>query len=144
MNVISLLTPKAQVSFLYDDYTVRQGLEKLRVNCYTAIPVLNRDGIYVGAVSEGDFLWKLLDGDMANPQMLAINALENLHVEDILRPDQYPPVRITVSMEELINSAMKQNFIPVVDDLGSFIGIITRQDIIRFFAQQCEKKHLTE
>jgi CBS domain-containing protein len=32
----------------------------------------------------------------------------------------------------------------VVDDLGSFIGIITRQDIIRFFAQQCEKKHLTE
>jgi CBS domain-containing protein len=144
MNIAYFLLPKNRVAYLHDDHTFRQGLEKMRHHGYTAIPVITRDGHYLGTVSEGDFLWKLLDGDMANPQMLAINAIENLHVEDILRPDQYPPVRITVSMEELINSAMKQNFIPVVDDLGSFIGIITRQDIIRFFAQQCEKKHLTE
>lgn len=144
MNIAYFLLPKNRVAYLHDDHTFRQGLEKMRHHGYTAIPVITRDGHYLGTVSEGDFLWKLLDGDMANPQMLAINAIENLHVEDILRPDQYPPVRITVSMEELVNSAMKQNFIPVVDDLGSFIGIITRQDIIRFFAQQCEKKHLTE
>ena len=144
MNIAYFLLPKNRVAYLHDDHTFRQGLEKMRHHGYTAIPVITRDGHYLGTVSEGDFLWKLLDGDMANPQMLAINAIENLHVEYILRPDQYPPVRITVSMEELINSAMKQNFIPVVDDLGSFIGIITRQDIIRFFAQQCEKKHLTE
>ena len=31
MNVISLLTPKAQVAYLYQDFTVRQGLEKLDV-----------------------------------------------------------------------------------------------------------------
>ena len=43
MNVISLLTPKAQVAYLYDDFTVRQGLEKLRAHGYTAIPVLARD-----------------------------------------------------------------------------------------------------
>ena len=144
MNIAYFLLPKNRVAYLHDDHTFRQGLEKMRHHGYTAIPVITRDGHYLGTVSEGDFLWKLLDGDMANPQMLAINAIENLHVEDILRPDQYPPVRITVSMEELINSAMKQNFIPVVDDLGSFIGIITRQDIIRFFAQQCEKNHLAE
>ena len=144
MNIAYFLLPKNRVAYLHDDHTFRQGLEKMRHHGYTAIPVITRDGHYLGTVSEGDFLWKLLDGDMANPQMLAINAIENLHVEDILRPDQYPPVRITVSMEELVNSAMKQNFIPVVDDLGSFIGIITRQDIIRFFAHQCEKKHLTE
>ena len=39
-------------------------------------------------------------------------------------------------MEELVNSAMKQNFIPVVDDLGSFIGIVTRRDIIRRLSEQ--------
>ena len=39
-------------------------------------------------------------------------------------------------MEELLNSAMNQNFIPVVDDLGNFIGIVTRKDIIRYFAEQ--------
>ena len=52
MNVITLLTPKAQVAYLYDDFTIRQGLEKLRIHGYTAIPVLNRDGIYIGTVSE--------------------------------------------------------------------------------------------
>ena len=44
MNVITLLTPKAQVAYLYDDFTIRQGLEKLRIHGYTAIPVLDRIG----------------------------------------------------------------------------------------------------
>jgi len=140
MNIAYFLLPKNRVAYLHDDHTFRQGLEKMRHHGYTAIPVITRDGHYLGTVSEGDFLWKLLDGDITDPRMLSMKAMEKLHVRDILRADQYPPVRITVSMEELINSAMKQNFIPVVDDLGSFIGIITRQDIIRFFARKCEKK----
>ena len=36
-------------------------------------------------------------------------------------------------MEELLNRALVQNFVPVTDDLGTFIGIVTRQDIIRYF-----------
>ena len=62
--------------------------------------------------------------------------LEQLQVRDILRENTYPPVRITVTMDELLESAMNQNFIPVVDDSGSFIGIVTRRDIIRYFAEQ--------
>ena len=83
MNVISLLTPKAQVAYIYDDCTIRQGLEKLRAHGYTAVPVLARDGRYVGTVSEGDFLWNILDG---NDNSLLIDAciteLDSLH-EDI-------------------------------------------------------------
>ena len=30
MNVMSLLNPKVQVAYLYEDDTIRQGLEKLR------------------------------------------------------------------------------------------------------------------
>jgi predicted transcriptional regulator len=62
--------------------------------------------------------------------------LEHLRVRDILQENSYPSVHITVSMEELLSSAMNQNFIPVVDDAGSFIGIVTRKDIIRYFAEQ--------
>lgn len=43
---------------------------------------------------------------------------------------------ITVSMEELLSSAATQNFVPVVDDLGNFIGIVTRKDIICYFLDQ--------
>jgi predicted transcriptional regulator len=62
--------------------------------------------------------------------------LEDLRIRDILNRDAYPPVRITVTMEELVSSAMQQNFIPVVDDLGNFTGIVTRKDIIRYFSEQ--------
>ena len=39
-------------------------------------------------------------------------------------------------MEHLVASAMNQNFVPVVDDLGNFIGIVTRKDIIRYLSHQ--------
>ncbi len=126
MNVISLLTPKAQVAFLYDDFTIRQGLEKLRVHGYTAIPVLNREGLYVGTISEGDFLWGILDRE--NNSM---RAQEKVRLNGILRPQFNPAVRIDVTMEELLERSMQQSFIPVVDDRGAFIGIVTRQTIIR-------------
>jgi len=126
MNVISLLTPKAQVAYLYDDFTVRQGLEKLRVHGYTAIPVLARDGRYVGTVSEGDFLWNILD-----QQDNSLRAQEKLPLSHILRKNFNPAVRIDITLTELLDRAMRQSFIPVVDDRGAFAGIVTRQNIIR-------------
>ncbi len=136
MNIAYFLLPKNHVAYLYDDYSFRQGLEKMRYHGYTAIPVISRDGQYMGTVSEGDFLWKILEKDCGSPHSCSMKSLEHLHVRDLLRDDQYPPVGITVSMEALLISAMNQNFIPVVDDLGTFIGIVTRKDIIRYFSEQ--------
>ena len=56
MNIAYFLLPKSRIAYLYDDFTIRQGLEKMRNRGYTAIPVITRDGRYVGTVSEGDFL----------------------------------------------------------------------------------------
>ena len=135
MNIAYFLLPKNRIAYLYDDFTFRQGLEKMRNRGYTAIPVITRDGRYAGTVSEGDFLWRLLSQeDTRRP--LSMKELEDLRIRDILNRDAYPPVRITVTMEELVNSAMQQNFIPVVDDLGNFTGIVTRKDIIRYFSEQ--------
>lgn len=136
MNIAYFLLPKNRVAYLYDDYTFRQGLEKMRYHGYTAIPVISRSGKYVGTISEGDFLWQILSNDAESRQIRSMKDLEQLHIRDLLRGNNYPPVRITVSMEELLSSAMNQNFIPVVDDLGNFTGIVTRKDIIRYFAEQ--------
>ena len=129
MNVISLLTPKSQVAYLYDDYTVRQGLEKLKAHGYTAIPVLSRNGAYVGTVSEGDFLWCILDREDNS-----LRTQEKLPLKAVMRKNFNPPVSIGVTMEELLERAMRQSFIPVVDDRGAFIGIVTRQAIMRKLA----------
>lgn len=136
MNIAYFLLPKNRVAFLYDDCTFRQGLEKMRHHGYTAIPVITREGRYVGTVSEGDFLWKLLAAENAPLMERTMRDLESMSVRDILRTDNYPSVGITATMEDLLTNAMNQNFIPVVDDVGSFIGIVTRKDIIRYFAEK--------
>ena len=107
----------------------------MRHHGYTAIPVISRDGQYSGIVSEGDFLWRMLDTPDTPDAVFSMKDMERLRIRDILKADR-PPVGITVSMEHLVASAMNQNFVPVVDDLGNFIGIVTRKDIIRYLSHQ--------
>lgn len=126
MNVISLVTPKIQVAYLYDDCTIRQALEGMRARGYTAVPVLSRDGKYVGTVSEGDFLWKIVEsGDSS------LRSLERRYLTELVRPGFNPAVNIRVTMEELLERATGQNFVPVVDDRDAFVGIVTRKNILR-------------
>ena len=132
MNIAYFLHPKSEIAFLYDDFTFRQGLEKMRHHDYKAVPVISRDGRYLGTVSEGDFLWRILSEEGGPCSM---KEMEQLRVRDILPPDSYPAVRITATVEELVDSAMRQNFIPVTDDVGSFIGIVTRRDILHFLSK---------
>lgn len=130
MNILMLLKPKSEVAYLLDTWTVRQGLEKMRAHGYAAIPVLTKDGTYVGCVSEGDFLWHLVD---RSGEIDSIRKCENYRIRDLIRPERNPAVTIDVEMETVLERSMHQNFIPVTDDRGSFIGIVTRQDIIRRF-----------
>lgn len=134
MNIAYFLLPKSRVAYLYDDYTVRQGLEKMHYHGYSAIPVISRGGKYAGTITEGDFLWYLLSKRERGMAARSMKDLERIEVQDLLCPDKNPPVRITVSMEELMDNAMNHNFVPVVDDLGSFTGIVTRKDILSYFA----------
>ena len=135
MNVLMLLKPKDTVKYIYDTNTLRQGFEKMRAHSYTAIPVISEDGTYVGTVSEGDFLYYIVD-----LQNSAIREKEKHSVKDIIRKNFNPAVKIDVSMDELLNRAVNQNFVPVVDDRGTFIGIVTRQDILKYFIEEAGSK----
>lgn len=139
MNIAHFLTPKLFVATLYEDSTIRQGLEKMRFYNYTAVPVTTRENIYVGTVSEGDFLWYLME-KADSQDGISLRNMEDLLLRDILKPDRYPPVPITVSVEELLAQAMNRNFIPVVDGRGAFIGIVTRKAIMQYFADPAEEK----
>lgn len=129
MNIVMLLKPKDTIAYIYNDNTIRQALEKMKVHKYTAVPVIDDKGKYVGTVSEGDFLWHLLE----NPDEKGMKGQEKYRIRDILRKDFNPAVKISVTMDEVLEKAMNQNFIPVTDDYGSFIGIVTRRDIIAYF-----------
>ena len=59
MNVLFFLTPKSEVAYIYDDYTMRQTLEKMEYHRYSSIPIINKKGEYVGTMTEGDLLWSI-------------------------------------------------------------------------------------
>ena len=129
-NILFFLTPKAMCSFLYDDYTVRQALEKMEAAHYTALPILNRRGEYRGTLTEGDVLWA-----MKNMCYMDIRQAEAHRIMEISRRKDNVPVRVTTSMHDLVERATSQNFVPVVDDKDTFIGLITRKAIIQYCAQ---------
>lgn len=130
-NILFFLTPKAMCAYLYDDYTVRQALEKMETAGYTALPILNRQGEYRGTISEGDILWA-----MKNLCDMDIRKAESHRIMEITRRKDNVPVRVTTSMQELVERAVAQNFVPVVDDKDTFIGLITRKAIVSYCVAQ--------
>ena len=58
---------------------------------------------------------------------------------DIHRRIIHKSVSINSDIESLINLAINQNFVPVTDDNGIFIGIIKRSDIINYCFNEINK-----
>ncbi len=129
-NIIFLITVKSSVAFLNSRATLRQGLEKMRHHGYTAMPVIDDDGTYAGTVSEGDFLWHIIDSGEST-----LKEQENYHISSILRKGWNPAVNIRATMDELIVRVTEQNFVPVVDDRGMFMGIITRKSVLQHYRE---------
>lgn len=133
MNLLYLLKPKDEIVYINSDATVRQGLEKIKIHGYTAIPVINGSGEYMGTVSEGDFLWALTSRG-------SVKGLEKLPLSEIIRAKRDRAVTVSADMDELLLMIMEQNFVPVTDDRGKFIGIVTRRDIIKYFYDKSHKE----
>ena len=130
-NILFFLTPKAMCAFLYDDYTMRQALEKMEAAGYTALPILNKRGEYRGTLTEGDLLWAI-----KNLCYMDMRQAEARRIMEISRRRDHLPVRVTTSMQDLVEHATNQNFVPVVDDKDTFIGIVTRRAIIKYCQQE--------
>ena len=131
MNILFFLTPKASCAYLEDDFTIRQALEKMESIGYAAVPILSRDGVYRGTLNEGDLLWAL-----KNLCHMDLKAAENHCIMEIAHRRDNLPVSISTRMEDLLAKATEQNFVPVVDDRGVFIGLVTRKAILQHLASK--------
>lgn len=134
MNILFFLKPKAEVAFVYDYHTLRQAMEIMEYHKYSSIPMINREGKYVGTITEGDLLWGLKKLNILN-----LKGAEDIAITKIERRAAYRPVSADSNMEDLMEKAMDQNFVPVIDDQENFIGIITRKDIIGYCYEKIKK-----
>ncbi|WNQ13559.1 CBS domain-containing protein [Paenibacillus aurantius] len=138
MNIAFFLLPKQEVICLTMQTTLRQTLEKMEFHRYTAVPILNDDGTYAGTVTEGDLLWYFKGLKDLNFETAHRHSLSEIPLRI-----QNRTVRIDSNMEDLIALAKAQNFVPVVDDMDKFIGIVRRSDIIEYCTAQLFKEEAT-
>ena len=137
MNIPSLLIPKANVEYLKTKDSIEFALDIFRRNSYSAVPVINSDGIYRGTITEGDFLYYIMDNPDAD--------LKKVKVRNILREDFYEAVKITASIDKLLIKCLDQNFVPVTDDRDVFVGIVTRKVIFKnIYEEQLKIKYGSE
>ena len=133
-SIMFFLKPKVEIAYIYDYHTVRQALEIMEYHKYSSVPILNREGKYVGSITEGDLLWGIKKLGIMN-----IKGAESVSVMKIERRLDYQCVNAESNMVDLIDRAMEQNFVPVTDDQQNFIGIITRNDIIGYCYSELRK-----
>lgn len=129
MNIFFFLTPKSDVAYIFEDETLRQTVEKMEHRKFSCIPILNKEGKYAGTISEGDLLWGI---KRLNINITDLKQMEDVSIMAIPRRATYKPVHADADMEDLLDRAINQNYVPVIDDKGSFIGIITRKEIIKY------------
>ncbi|MBQ9731096.1 MAG: CBS domain-containing protein [Bacilli bacterium] len=135
MNIFLFLKPKSEVEYLISDMSVRQAMEKMEYHRYTNIPVISKDGKFTGSISEGDILWYL-----KNNGINTLKQAETISINEVSRYREYKAMGIDYEMEDLIDLAVAQNFVPIVDSDGVFIGIVTRKDIINHLYKDLKEK----
>ena len=133
MNISFFLQPKCKVAYIYNNDTLRQGLQKMNYYGYSAIPVLDEEERYVGTITEGDFLWHICRINQNNGLSIDVKELEKKKVHELYFRRNYPSVKVDTSMENF-SRKLPTRTLSVTDDRGIFIGIITRKDIITYLS----------
>lgn len=139
MNIAFFLLPKQDVICVNEEATLRQTLEKMERHRYSAVPVISESGEYKATVTEGDLLWYL----KSHPE-LNFDQLHRVSLCDVPLRMNNLAVRIDANMEDLISLSKTQNFVPVVDDMNRFIGIVRRSDIIDYCQKLLLPFHVNE
>ncbi len=135
MNILFFIITKDKTQFVLSSFSLRQTLEKMESCGYTSLPIINDKGEYISTITEGDILRFI---KMNNN--LTLKSSEKVNILDVEVKKVVKSIKIYSNMEDLIDIALDQNFVPVVDDSNIFIGIITRRAIISHFANEIKLK----
>lgn len=136
MLVRELMTPDPVTT--RGERSVKAALQLLDENDITSLPVVDDDGRVVGVVSEVDLLRDLVTPDA---RLHVLPTLEEppppfTFVEDVMTTDVItvgPDTDLVAAIDLVMTHGMK--CLPVVDDEGRAVGVISRRDVVRVLAR---------
>ena len=109
-----------------EDTTIEEALRILVNHKITGLPVLDRGGKMMGVLSEYDILRQLAQVKRIGPADFRKKITFSHKVDSI---SESTP--LTHIMKEFVDTRFRR--LPVVDDQGKLVGIITRRDLMRVF-----------
>ncbi|GAK48023.1 hypothetical protein LOSG293_170250 [Secundilactobacillus oryzae JCM 18671] len=92
---------------------------------YSKIPVLNNRGQFRGFVSLALITAQMMESVKINP-----DRLRDIQVGDVMEKD-VAVIDHPDDLEQILNRLVDEPFLPVVDQMGTFTGIITRREILK-------------
>ncbi len=120
---------KDKVAYLYSDCPVEEAMKLFTESGYGSVPVIEDNGIYAGIVCDKDFLKCYTSDDLRKN-------ISTLKLKDIITNKRSYAINVYTKIDDVLLLSMHQNFLPVIDDEGIFIGIITRKAIIEFLTEK--------
>jgi len=126
MNAIAQDMMSTELLTVYEDCSLEEALKLLVNNRITGLPVVNREQKMVGIISEYDILKQIFSYEKLNPEIFK---------EKITFSKSVKSVQENATLAEVMAMFMGEPFrrLPVVNQEGRLVGIITRRDLIRIF-----------
>lgn len=144
-KVIDVMT--TDVRSVYTGSPVKQLADQLATGGISALPVLDDEANLVGVVSEADLLHRITyqDDDNEWPRIFRRHRVDRAKARGLVARDLMtaPPITIspTASVVEAATVMQRRGIkrLPVVDDHGTLIGIVSRGDLARLFVRSDEE-----
>ena len=120
MNTLDVMS--VDVVAAKDNATVIEIATRLVLGAFNGIPVINDTGLVIGIITAIDILRAIRDR----------KSLDTILVRDLLTPNP-AVVKQDTAIEEVIDIMDKKGIemVPVIEDDGRLIGVISRSDILK-------------
>lgn len=118
------ITPAEELAIFIDSHNADHVMLLLVSNGLSRVPVITKDKLYVGTISMADIASFQREEGLSERQLATSDiALMTSSKLATVRPD----ADLTEIMHKLVDAA----FLPVVEESGLFVGIITRKTILK-------------
>lgn len=137
----SMIIPAKNTSMVFSDNSLMHAMLILNNVNYTSIPVLDYENKFIGLISNHRIMKFMQD---KNPK--GFEELNDYKVSDAI-DTRFHTVRENFSVEEVLGALVNYNFICIVDDEGTYKGIITRSTILKrvnYLVHELDKKFFLE
>lgn len=127
-DVLSILTPRVDVTSIEDTATMDEAAEVFRATGYSRVPVFHEDMDHVvGILNEKDFY--LMQHRGCND------------ITKIMKPPVYAPTTLKLSKLLKLFQGQKTHLIIVLDEFGGTEGIVTMEDVLEELVGEIYDEH---